>query len=491
MSGDAPAESPAHRESLRDYLSRRPTLIFVTIMVVAAIIYSYRLGTDALGASEAYSAAAAAKPSVGAIVRIPVMHDPGKQVFYYVVLHFFTLVFGLREVALRSMSVVLALVTLVMIFAVGREMFDEATAVAGVAIWAFNPLAVVFAHLARMYPMFITVALAHLWTLWRLRRNPSTAGAIVCGGLGAAMPYTHLAGMLIVGAEAAMLVRDWVRGRRDSAPWLALCVTIVLFVPYVPTAASQSRDLVYGHSLDYLGTPYDYSLAAKLIIALLAAIVSLWLVFGRKLEPDSDEPIRWLLSWLVIPGLAFLTGSVIVHPMFNPRYLAPEIAASAVLIAGSISIISPKWRNLVTASIALVCLMTLPFDRTEPQPWREIARQVGRSGAAEPVFFEAGFVSNSQTADIPNTGFPFGYYSVPFDYYFNGTNPRIAIPSFDPASARATLEERISSAGGGWLISWKEDGAIDSELPDPKRFHAVEKLRAEHLAFYRITPVGK
>ena len=36
--------------------SRRPVQIFAAIFVAAAIVYSFQLGTDALGASEAYSA---------------------------------------------------------------------------------------------------------------------------------------------------------------------------------------------------------------------------------------------------------------------------------------------------------------------------------------------------------------------------------------------------------------------------------------------------
>ena len=150
-----------------------------------------------------------------------------------------------------------------------------------------------------------------------------------------------------------------------------------------------------------------------------------------------------------------------------------------------------KWRNLLAAGFALACLIVLPFDRSDPQPWREVAAQVTRGGASEPVFFESGFVSNGNTAEVPNGGFPFGYYSVPFDYYFRGDNPRVAIPGFDSAAARMTIEERVSSAGGGWLVSWKDGDAVKSELPDPKRFSVAEKYRGEHLAFYRITPLGR
>lgn len=472
--------------------SRRPLEIFAAIFVAAGFIYSIHLGTDALGASEAYSAWAAAKPGVGAIVRTPVLHDPGKQVFYYVILHYYTRIFGLSEISLRSLSVIFSLTTLVLVFALGCEMFDDNTALAAAAIWAFNPLAVVFAHTARMYPMFITIALAQLLLLWRLRAQPGVANGIACGILGAALPYTHMAGFLVLGAEGAILLRDLARGRRDAMAWMAIVIAIILFVPYLPVALQQSQDLIYGHSLDYMGPPQNYSLAAKAAAGLAAAGITLWLVFGRSLESSDGEPIRFFVLWIGLPPLAFLVGSVMLHPMFNLRYLSPGVAATSLLIAASIGAWSIKWRNLLAAGFALVCLIVLPFDRPQPQPWRDLAEQVtAHGGPSDPIFFEAGYVSNGSTANTPNGGFPFGYYLVPFDYYFRGSNPRIAIPGFDTTSARMTIEERVSSAGGGWLVSWKDGDAVSSELPDPKRFSAVEKYRGDHLAFYRITPTGK
>ena len=484
----ATIESSAHAEQSRgELLSRTPMRIFVAIFVVAALAYSFRLGTDSLGASEAYSAWAAAEPSIGAIVRMPVLHDPGKQVFYYAVLHYYSRIFGLSEISLRSMSVIFSLISLVLIFAIGREMFDERTALAASAMWAFSPYAVVFAHAARMYPMFIAIALAHLLTLTQVRTKPSIASAIICGILGAAMPYTHMAGLLILGAEAGILLRDLARGKRDTMAWIAIVLAIVLFVPYLPVAIRQSQDLIYGHSLDYLGPPYNYPLAIKVAAGLVAALVTLWLIFGRPLEREGDEPIRLLVVWIGLPALAFIVGSVILHPMFNERYLSPGIAASSLLIAAAAGAWSIKWRNLLAAGFALVCLIMLPFARSKPQPWRELAEKVSAGGASDPVFFEAGFVSNGSTANIPNAGFPFGYYSVPFNYYFKGPNPRIAIPGFYPSAARLTIAERVAAARGGWLVSWKDGDEVKSELPDASRFSIVETYEQPHLAIYRIT----
>jgi hypothetical protein len=264
-----------------------------------------------------------------------------------------------------------------------------------------------------------------------------------------------------------------------------------LFAPYLPIALRQSQDLVYGHSLDYLGPPHNYPLAVKIAAALVAGLVTLWLVFGRVVERDRDEPIRLLVAWIGLPTLAFIVGSVIVHPMFNPRYLSPGIAASSLLIAAIIGAWSIKWRNLLASGFATACLILLPFDWSAPTPWRELAAQVAASGASDPVFFEAGFVSNGSTLNVPNGGYPFGFYSVPFNYYFKGANPRVAIPGYDPGTARLTIAEQVSAARGGWLVSWKDGADVKSELPDANRFHIVETYGEPHLTIYRITPVGK
>ncbi len=465
--------------------------LFGAVFVIAALVYSYRLGADPLGASEAFSAWSAAKPGIGAIARTPILHEPGKFLFYYGALHYYTRIFGMSEVSLRSMSVVLMLAALMLVFALGREMFDDSTALAAATMWAFNPLAVAFAHTARMYPMLITLALAQLFMLWRIRTHPTASVAALCGVAGAALLYTHMGGILFIGAGLAMLVRDYFRGRRNAMGWLAMAITLALFAPYAPVARAQSQTLLAGHWLDWIGTAYEFPLAIKIVSALGAAAVAAWFVFGAPAESDRDDRLRWIGAWTILPGLVLGAGAIAIRPMFEVRYVAPSLATLALLLAVAIARMSVKWRNLLAAGVALAYLIVMPFDRVTPQPWRDLAAQVAAGGASDPVFFEAGFVTNENAPNVPNGGFPFGFYSVPFDYYFRGANPRIAIPGFDPAAARMTIEERVTSAGGGWLVSWKDGGAVNSELPDPKRFTVVERYRMEHLAFYRITPAGK
>ena len=191
-----------------------------------------------------------------------------------------------------------------------------------------------------------------------------------------------MAGLMILGAEGAILIRDLARGRRDTMAWAALIVAGVLFLPYLPYAIGQSQQMIHGQWLDYLGPAHNYSLAAKVAVAMVAALPTLWLVFGRAVERNNGEPIRVLIAWIGLPALAFIVGSVILHPMLNPRYLAPGIAASSLLIAAALGALSVKWRNLLAAGFVVACLIMLPFDRSKPQPWRDFAEQVTAGGAS-------------------------------------------------------------------------------------------------------------
>ncbi|HVN64118.1 MAG TPA: glycosyltransferase family 39 protein, partial [Candidatus Binataceae bacterium] len=277
--------------------TRRTIYILAGTLVTATAIYSYRIASDPLATNEAYSALAAARPRIGAIVAAPVLQDPGKQILYYILLHCFTVVFGSSELALRVFSLLFALATIVLVFSIARELFDNDTALAAMALWAFCPVAIGFARMARVYSIFVAIALAHLLLLWRVRKRPSPLRVAMCAIAGAAMLYAHSAGLIIFAAEGAMLARDTVRGRSPLPACIAQVVSLVLFLPYVPIAMRQSQSLLYGHWLDFLGPRYQLSPVEKSAIALIAGAAVAWLILSPSMERDSREPVRWIGTW--------------------------------------------------------------------------------------------------------------------------------------------------------------------------------------------------
>lgn len=464
-----------------------PTTVFAMTMVAAAALYFYRLGAASLGASEAYSAWAAAMPSPLAILHLPVPLDPGKQVFYYILLHYFSGIFGLSETSLRILSAIFAVVTLAILFSLARSMFDDSIAASACVLWAFNPVIMILARRARMYPMFAAIALTHFMLLWQVRRRPTWPRTIACGLAGVLAIYTHLAGLFLIGAEIAMLLRDYFRRRPNPMAWIALTITLVLFLPYLPILSTQSQALVYGHWLDWMGTSYHFNIIEKVLAASIASAIALGVVFGRGSENDPDEPLRWCFAWGLLPPVALLAGSIIVRPMFQVRYLIPCVAMIALMFARGLDFFGGKTRNLAVAGITLVFVALVPVNEIAYEPWRDIAAKIAaQSSADQPVFLESGFLFFGGPSSTANSGFPEGYYRRPLDYYCHAANPRIAVRGWDPSAAEKIIADRANAAGGGWLVSWKPSSDARGEIPGT--FRARQVLHDKLVTLYRIEP---
>jgi hypothetical protein len=445
---------------------RSRTLWLAVLLAAAAAVYSYRLGHEPLGASEAYSALAASQPAVAQVAQSALSFDPGKPVLYHLLLHWFCGRFGIGETGLRAFSVLFGVAGVGLVFALTRELFGfEAAAVAAI-LWAFNPLAVILARWARMYSMLVAFALGHLLALAKARRAASPGMLLVAGLLGGAMLYTHLGGILIVAADLIVIVRE-LRREGKSTSWPAVALACVLFLPFTPLAISQSRALLFGHWLDWLGVTHA-SVAGMLLAGSIAAVLTLWLGLGCARAGDRRESLQRCLIYAILPMLALVAGSVWLRPMFEVRYVSPSIAMAAVVTAYFLECSGARVRNLATVALGALCLALVPFCyASRPDPWRAIARQIAANAKpGEPIFFESGFFSpDSAAAGADGRGFPEGFFRVPFDYYFHESNPRAVVPAAEPARARKLIEAGVNSAGGAWLVSAREWPDAVAELP--------------------------
>jgi hypothetical protein len=161
----------------------------------------------------------------------------------------------------------------------------------------------------------------------------------------------------------------------------------------------------------------------------------------------------------------------------------------SVLAAGLLAMAGSWVRNAAVAAVTAVMLAAALAIRPQIQPWGAAARTVADADRPDqPIFFESGFVSSGVALKVPNLGFPHGYYSLPFDYYFDGANPRRTIPPYDPAAARAEIQSAAARAGGAWLVTWMDDAGARAELPDPAQFTSTLRLRGERMMLFRIVP---
>ena len=447
-------------------------LLPIAVMSISALIlYGYDIGFKALGPSEAYSALAAGQPTLGAVAHTAMESDPGKPVLYHLLLHWFCEWFGGSETTLRSFSLIFGVASVALVFAYGDDLFNHRVGMVAAAIWALSPLAIVCARWARMYSMFVALALGHLLLMAKLRRRSTVIITVAAGTLGAAMLYTHLAAIFIICAELVVVVREFRREGR-SVTLLPLILAVLLFVPFVPSAVAQSHALLFGHWLDWIGVSHS-SGSVRILVGSITAALILWLSLGCRGISDASEFLLRCSLIAAIPLLALTAGSVVIRPMFSIRYAAPSFAVAAVIIARLLDHRAPRVRKDITVSIITLLVVLLPLSyMAQEQPWREIARQIASAGAErETIFFETGFFSPERAIDQQqNEGFPNGFFQVPFKYYFKQPNPNESVPGDNPARARELIEAAVRKTGGAWLISGKSRANAVAELPSGELF---------------------
>ena len=435
-------------------------------LALAAAVYAYHLGGAPLAASEAYSAAAAAQPSMALVADSALRLDPGKPVLYHLALHWFCRWAGFDEAGLRWLSVIFGVLSVNLVFALGEELFGPEVGLCAALLWGFNPLAAILSRWARMYSMLIALALAHLLALAKVRREGGVAMLLTAGVAGAAMLYVHFGAILIIAADMVIIVRELRRGKSRS--WPAVALACALFLPFVPQTITQIRALLFGHWMDWLGVQHG-SHAQMLVLGSMAGAAALWLGLVAPAAQPRRERLQQCLVYALLPMLVLGAGTILVRPMFEIRYVSPSCAMLAIVAAALLDQAGRRVRNLGTVALGALGLLLLPLCYQAPRdPWPAIADTIAAdSRPGEPIFFESGFFSEQgevRTSDAK--GFPQGFFRVPFDYYFHRANPRAVVPASQPATARKLIAMQLGGeAGGAWLVSASKFPVAAAELP--------------------------
>jgi mannosyltransferase len=381
---------------------RTPVIALGTAVVVAAIVLRFWT-PSALWLDEGISVNISKLP----ITQIPraLSHD-GAPPLYYVVLHYWMLVFGQSDFAVRALSGVVSVATLPFFWAAGKRVGGRRTAWVTFFIAACSPFAIYYATNARMYSFMILWALLGFLAMVRLFEAPTRRRQVALGAVTAATLYTHYWGLYLVFVTGLwLLFRMW-RETRTGQPdrWpvrsalAAMVVGSLVFLPWSPVFVYQAL---------HTGTPWsgaagpdnllqvfsDFSGPGPWGALLMFLLFSLIVValFGRPGEgtPLDASGRRAAAITLelrpragVLPLFGITAGTVAVavvlgavaNVAFVARYTAVILPLFLLMVA--IGITTFRDRRAVAAITAVVCLAGLLTGFGQDQSQRTQAVQV-------------------------------------------------------------------------------------------------------------------
>lgn len=291
---------------------------------------------------------------IGRVVRAVLLSDTSPPL-YYVLLSWWTRVFGTGDAALRLFSVWWAVLALPFVWLTGRELGGTRAAWPAVVLFAFSPVAVEYSVEGRMYALVWFLAVALGWLTLRLARRSTAwtaAGWIVVGAAGL---LTHYFFGFVWAACAAWLGWSCRRAARARAAVIA-CLTLLLVLPwYREVPGSLARWRITGGWLDgdlrwpeSLGRPFalaggllsgnstlgGWPWADRAVTALLL-LLALWLIRKRWYQRlfSGRRLLLWL--WLAAACLGPLLFDLLRHTTTTnvPRYVLAGLPAAVLLVA--------------------------------------------------------------------------------------------------------------------------------------------------------------
>jgi mannosyltransferase len=324
----------------------------------------------------------------------------------YVVTHLFLLL-GERDFLLRLPAAMFATLTIPLVYALGRALFDRQVGLLGAFLLAIAPLQIRYAQEARMYAMWSFLSVLSLYLFWQAVRSSQGRWWFLFAVATILALYTHLFTLLALGVMILfalwLLVRPATRTRFPFRSRHFIVALAFIFLAYVPMLPFLTKGLVSGEGLGGEAIP-DWGLS-QLVDALGlfsggndvgswvygSLLVLAAVVMARKDREALTLAALWIaLPFILILSLPFGHNVRVRYFLFVlPVYLllvAYGLRVMAQWLVSRVGGLGPVANSRVTRLLAGVALLgilaaigipsiTAYYAETK-QNWRDATRLV-------------------------------------------------------------------------------------------------------------------
>ena len=457
--------------------------------LLALVLGLYQVSKPELWRDEIASVSASTR-SLGNLFKL-LHHIDASTGFYYVLLHFWTGLFGESLTALRLPSVIAMAAAAVLTAQIGARLYGNASGVAAGVVFALTPGISRYGQEIRAYALAVfAVALATFLLLRALEKVGSRGRWLAYAAALVLVALAHVVALAcLIGHLVAVLLRVRRDGRRGPLVRFgaAVLLAVVCASPLMLIGHSQVKQQLSWLKAPDLSDPLHvgYSLWLTLYAsrsaALIAAVLVVLGVLAPLLRERKREATVFVVSSAVLPIVAVALISQLGTSYFIARYLLFTLVAWSVLagagLVGAAALLTervrlPLLRRPGARPVAAVVLSALALVAIWP------SQAAVRSYAAHewsniPLGKSPGYLSYQGTADLlaaharPGDGLVFMTHSAMMvdlgvDYYLHG---RVRLDQVlvtrtpqqngsyysslcpDPAACLATAPSRI------WLVT--------------------------------------
>jgi 4-amino-4-deoxy-L-arabinose transferase-like glycosyltransferase len=303
-------------------------------------------------------------------------------------------IFGVNEFSARLPSALAAMLTVLLVYELGRRMFDTGTGLLGALILASSALFCVAAHFANPDAILLTFTTATLLFFWLSIASGKRAWLLLVGpAAGMAMLAKGPVGVVLPFAVVVVFM-VWSRNLRRlfNRVWVSVALLFILVAaPWYVLVALETKsqflsEFLLTHNLERaLSAMEDHSGPAWYYLAVLAVGLVPWSVFlgsavwfgarsaahvsgavdGEQTyrdDPNTAAGYRFLWCWIAVYLMTFTIAATKL-----PNYILPVLPPLALLIGRFLHQWSqrrlelPAWVQPVSLTILAFAGLTTSF----------------------------------------------------------------------------------------------------------------------------------
>lgn len=447
-------------------------LVLWLILGLGTLLRVATLGRQSLWLDEGWSYWLVNRSWQAMLMALP-SSDPHPPL-YYLMLHSI-LALGRDEWLLRLPSALASIVSIGLLFTLGREVFEPKTALMAAFIFAISPFQLWYAQEARMYAVVTALTIAASLFAMRALRTNNQLDWLLFGLFEGLALWTDTAAIwFVLAANAAFLISIKAFWRaRQLWPWIAAqFFALFLFLPWLPTFIKQlsggfagwippATFTILARTLtDFFGS-YEKRSTLGSIIALFVLLFPLLLAAPAILQDALTRKVKYIF---LICG--FLIPIVLAFLLSQPYFRVPLLS---LLIQDGHSIF--LTRNLILTSIPLFLLLARSLVLSSP-PIRTtfiivlvaiscISYSINILGKSKEDFRSATEIIREQAKPEDLFLFAPPYLELPFSYYWD-RSPSVEVninaltdgvfnePNLQPG--QGSIKELIGDHPRVWLI---------------------------------------
>jgi uncharacterized membrane protein len=345
---------------------------------------------------------------------------------YYVILHFWIELFGVSELAIRSLSVFFNLITIIVVFRIGCLLYNSQTGLLASLLVGFSAFNIEYSQEARNYSMVVLFSTLSFLYFIKLLKTYNHRDAVFYCIFSSLLVYTHIvAAFVMICTQNIFILLPLLVPRMGFSikilRWLLLqFIILLIFSPWVANLAFKKS--LMANLVSWIPSPGFATLMNNLLtysgsIAFLicsSLIIPFSVLYYQKItgkfrisDPfNTLEKFSWQVSihhtevffllflWAFIPMLLLFVISKVVQPIYLIKVTIGASIGYYILIAAALSNFRNRHQKAIIITIVAIVgfhasLQYLNSNRKEG--WRQATNYIeSHATSGDLVIFNSG-----------------------------------------------------------------------------------------------------